>query len=256
MAILYRPDPNLAFLQRCSENDLQVLVTYLTHDDDGQERFACSLMSHDKFKKMAGEPARCQKCWDLIAAELQLYGGDTIINTFRGHGVLYEEIVFDVCDRLGVNHLKTDNIADIELRIFSKLGTDLFETMDGAQRQELLRCLGKNNSGSSLLNIAGIDISRKGIGFLMAHFATATARKIAGEATSSLITNQISARSLSLSISQATGKIPLWPLGPLLGMILAGSTIQAISGPAYRVTIPSVIQIAYMRRKMLYSDEF
>ena len=256
MAIQYRPDPDLAFLQRCSENDLQVLVTYLTHDDDGQKRFTCSLMDDDKFKKLTGNPGKCQKCWDLIAAELQLYGGNTIVNTFRGHGVLYKEIISDVCERMKVKPLKTDNIVDIEFKIFAKLGAEIYEAMDDTQREDFLRCLGRNNSGPSLLNIAGIDINRMGIGYLIAQLAAATARKIAGEATSSLITSQMRVHSLPATSISALSRTPSWALDRLLGMILAGLSIQAISGPAFRVTVPSVIQIGYMRRKMLYSDEF
>ena len=39
--------------------------------------------------------------------------------------------------------------------------------------------------------------------------------------------------------------------GPVGWLLLTGWTIWDIMGPAYRVTIPAVIQVAYMRTKYL-----
>ncbi|MBQ1425597.1 MAG: hypothetical protein IIZ03_01580, partial [Succinivibrionaceae bacterium] len=40
------------------------------------------------------------KYWKRIAAEFQYFGGDSIVNTFRGSGVLYREILTDALDCL------------------------------------------------------------------------------------------------------------------------------------------------------------
>jgi uncharacterized protein YaaW (UPF0174 family) len=37
--------------------------------------------------------------WKAIAAEIQLFGGDTVANLFRGKGVMYREVLEDVAKK-------------------------------------------------------------------------------------------------------------------------------------------------------------
>ena len=88
MGIKYRDDEDLAFLQYCNEEDLKILCRYLTHDKNGEERVAGELVKDERFTRLNGHPDQYIRSWQLIAAELQLFGGDSLVNILRGYGSL------------------------------------------------------------------------------------------------------------------------------------------------------------------------
>ncbi len=80
-----------------------------------------------------------------IAEELQCYGGNTFINFFRNEGVLYKEILCDVCKYLKVNHNKNSNTSLIEQNMLAKLLKDSLEQMSKEYLEELRHELGMTN---------------------------------------------------------------------------------------------------------------
>lgn len=125
MGIKYRIDDDLAFLQYCKEEDLRVLAGYLTHDKDQSARIASELLEDESFKKFAGKKDQYRHCWQLIAGELQHFGGDTIVNLFRGDGVLYKEILSDVCDNQKVKTEKNSSAYAMENKLLEKFIGDI-----------------------------------------------------------------------------------------------------------------------------------
>ena len=101
--IRYRFDPDLEFLQGCDQADLDILVTYLTKTKKGKDRVTETLTVEPRYKEFQPDHA---KYWDLIAAELQHFGANTLATLFRGEGVLYRTILVEVCSRLKVNFNK------------------------------------------------------------------------------------------------------------------------------------------------------
>lgn len=75
MGIAYRPDDDLAFLQYCSEEDIRQLAQFIIHDKDGKERIASQIKSDPAFKSRNGQPDQWRKSWQLVAGELQHFGG-------------------------------------------------------------------------------------------------------------------------------------------------------------------------------------
>ncbi|WP_367702346.1 ubiquinol-cytochrome C chaperone family protein [Helicobacter pylori] len=71
--------------------------------------------------------------------------GNTFINFFRNEGVLYKEILCDVCDHLKVSYNEKSNISLIEQNILSKLLKDSLEKMSGREIKELCDELGMAN---------------------------------------------------------------------------------------------------------------
>src|SRR5688572_12409185 len=99
----YRYDPDLEFLKDCANDDLDILVTYLIGPEDNR-RLTEDLSLTDEFRQHHPDH---QKYWSLIAAELQLFGGNTLANVLRGgEGVVYKEVLCDVCDKMEVNYNK------------------------------------------------------------------------------------------------------------------------------------------------------
>ncbi|MCK9619131.1 MAG: DUF3944 domain-containing protein [Methylobacter sp.] len=247
MGIKYREDADLDFLQYCAEDDLQVLARYMTHDKDGGQRTTSELLEDKEFKRYAGKSDQYKTFWKLIAGELQHFGGDTLVNLFRGTGVVYKEILSDVCEKLKVKFEKNDSAYEIENKLLGKVITDSWENMSDEQKKELLKGVGLDSklTGSSALlalqtvlklgGAASYNVSTIVASSIAATFAGRTLAVVAGGGA---------ARSLAI----LTG-----PIGIAITTLL---TIPAISGAAYRVTIPLVCQIAYMRRAYAEQDRF
>jgi uncharacterized protein YaaW (UPF0174 family) len=249
MADGYRQDGELEFLRFCEEDDLRVLTKYLTHDKDGLERIASTLLVNDAFKRDAGDAKQHQKHWRLIAAELQHFGGDTIVNAVRGTGVSYREIVTDVCDKLGVKVGKGMPVAEMERALLSKLLEDAWEKLDDAQRRELLTETGISVAGdlAGPAALAAVQVAIKMGGFAAYRFAAVIANAVA---------KALLGRGLALAGNQMLMRTLSMFAGPIGWAITALTTVPAISGPAYRVTIPAVIQVAYMRLAQTKREQF
>lgn len=111
----YRKDNDLGFLEYIPGIKLLDLVKYLTVDASGYSYVNQELKADMRFK-IAQDP---HEYWDLIAAELQTFGGDTRANILRrifknGSGILYQEIVKDVLDELDCKNPKNADIHDLE----------------------------------------------------------------------------------------------------------------------------------------------
>lgn len=247
MGIPYEPDKNLEFLKSCAEEDLAILARYLTHDSDGSERFASSLLKNEKFRQFKGRPDKYRQCWELIAGELQHFGGDTIVNLFRRKGVLYEEIVRDVCDKLKIKLEKDIDIEAAEEQVCKYVFEKSWEKMSEKEKKELLNKIGLGTTFWAGATLGGAAIFQ----------AAMQAGRMVSTEVIILIANAVATRFAGHSISVIGGLIgsrwaTAWagPIGIAVGTLL---TVPAITGTAYRVTIPSVIQIAYMRKQ--YKDK-
>ena len=178
-----------------------------------------------------------------IAAELQLYGGHTAANAFREHGVPYREICCDVTARLKVNFNPQAAIEVIESAILMKVMEDAWEKMSEQQRRDCLAELGLDHAKTG----AGLSsyIARMGIqagGFLSYQIAVIIANRVSQMLLNRGLTFVVN-RGLTRMLSVFAG-----PVGAALNAIWIAYDIGA---PAYRVTIPSVIQVALIRQTSL-----
>lgn len=72
-------------------------------------------------------------------------GAILLLIFFRNEGVLYKEILCDVCDHLKVNYNEESPTSLIEQNMLSKLLKDSLERMDGREIKELCDELGMTN---------------------------------------------------------------------------------------------------------------
>jgi uncharacterized protein YaaW (UPF0174 family) len=236
---MYRYDDDLEFLKYCSNEDLDVLVTYLTKDSDGNTRLTEELTYTDKYKKYSPNH---KMYWELIAAELQCFGGNTFATLFRGgKGVLYKEVLTDVCDKMKVNYNKNSPIETIEMNMLMKILTDSIDNMSQAEIKDIILNLNlKTNDYSKEAVFAALQVAIKMGGFQSYQIAVIIANAIA---------KQLLGRGLTFAGNAALTRAISIFAGPI-GWIITGLwTLIDIGGPAYRITIPSVIHIAYMRLK-------
>lgn len=242
----YRYDADIQFIGEMKSEDLNDLVYCLTHDKDGAVRLTEELTMSDLYKLSYPDH---HQYWELIAAELQCFGANTLLTMFRGgKGVEYREILCDVCDKMKVNYNKAATIETIESNLLMKIMTDALERMSDAERRELALSMGlKHQEGMTAQALTGIfqAIFRAG-GFksyqLTVIIVNAVLKALIG-------------RGLTFAGGAMLTKAAAILTGPI-GWVATGLwTAIDIASPAYRVTVPAVIQVAFLRQKHMYARQ-
>ncbi len=241
----YRTDSDLEFLSQCSDEDFNDLVYCLTHDKDGSTRLTEELTMTEAYKKY--NPSHSMY-WKEIAAEIQCFGANSLVTLIRGgKGVLYKEVLCDVCDKMKVNYNKDSNVERIENALLSKVLEDALEKMSSDEIKQLATEIGiKNTQNITKQALLGsFQIIFKMGGFksyqLTVIIVNAILKVLIGRGLS-VAGNAVLTRTLSI----LTGPI---------GLAITGLwTAIDIAGPAYRITIPAVIQVAALRQKVLYAN--
>ena len=238
-------DDDLKFLEKCQNDDLKVLTDYLTTDKDGKERITESLTSTEAYKICY--PDRLDEMWNVIANELQLFGGNTLINMFRGHGVPYREILIDVCKKMKVNFNKDARIEFIEDSLLRKCLEDSIENMSADDLQQLVQTMNiKTANYSKEAMIAALQVAIRTGSFTPYKIAVVVANAVC---------RALLGRGLAVAANAALTRYMTIFAGPIGWLLTVIWTAIDVAGPAYRVTIPCCIQIAYMRRISMMSHE-
>lgn len=232
----YIYDVDLEFLKNCSNEDLGVLVEYLTKDKDGTLRITEELTLSDDYKRYYPNH---KMYWKSIAKEIQTFGGNTFMNFLRGNGVLYKEVLCDVCDKMKVNYNQNDSTENIEQSFLIKILEDSIDKLSSEDIKNLVNDLGikgTNLSKQALMTMIQGIIKQGGFKSyqILVTVANTVAKNILGHGLR-LTTNAALTKGLSVLV------------GPIGWTITGLWTLIDIAGPAYRVTIPVCVQVAYMR---------
>lgn len=241
-------DDILPLLRSASSEDLGILVEYL-HKPMNE-----GLSSVAEFKKQ--NPRAADGVYDGdhtlyagdIAAEIQRYGGNTFSNLFRGgKGVPYIEVLRDVADQLKVNYGKNADVQTIESQIQIKVLEKAYEQMSDEERGQLLRELGVGvaNGIPASLPVMALQGAIRLSGFAAYKLAAIVANAVA---------KILIGRGLSFAVTGTLMKAIKVFAGPIGWAVSAIWTAIDLAGPAYRVTIPCVLQVAYMRQKSFASS--
>jgi uncharacterized protein YaaW (UPF0174 family) len=239
----YREDEDLEFLKNCSTEDLDVVFTILT-EENGTRRLTEDITYTEQYKKNAPDHT---KYWDLIAAEIQCFGGNTFATMIRGgKGVLYREVLMDACDKMKVNYNKNASVATIEMNLLMKILTDSMEKMSQEELKEIVGELDlKTTNYSKEAIVAALQGSILLSGFMAYKISLIVANAIA---------KAMLGRGLSMAANVGLTRSLAVFAGPIGWALTALWTAIDIAGPAYRITIPGVIQIAFLRAKQQYAQ--
>ncbi|MCY4003908.1 MAG: helix-turn-helix domain-containing protein [Rhodospirillales bacterium] len=231
MTYKYRPDEGLDFLEDVPSEHLEGLVALLTEDRNEELTDTEGYLLH--------EPDH-NKYWREIATEIQTFGGNTFSNIYRGEGTIYREILHDVCDRLKVNYNKGSSIQGIEMNLLQKALVDSFEELDSDQRAEVLKALGEENATNMTSNaaVAAAQVLLRTSGFAAYKWALIIVNGIL---------KQSIGRGLSFGANIALTRSLSVAIGPVGWALTAAWTAYDLAGPAYRVTVPSVLYVAALR---------
>ena len=249
----YREDLDLiSVLQSASFEDISILIDIIT--DSGKGRISLEDSSKDVLLQAKASGAIDEACKLCLAAEIQQFGGNSLVSIFRGgKGVLYREIVCDVADHVGANYNNKNDIGQIEGAILVKIVERSLEKMSEEEKKQFFEQFGVKYTASGAATsgaagaaaMAALIIVIRSSGFAFYKMATivaqATAKALLGKGLTFAATG-----GLMRGISVLAGPV---------GWAITGIwTAFDLASPAYRITVPCVIQLAYMRQQSLINE--
>ncbi|MXW92746.1 MAG: helix-turn-helix domain-containing protein [Rhodospirillaceae bacterium] len=239
MTYKYRPDEGLDFLADVPSEHLEGLVALMIEDRNEE------LTDTEGYKRHHPDH---NKYWREIATEIQTFGGNTFSNIYRGEGTIYREILHDVCDRLKVNYNKGSSIQGIEMNLLQKALADSFEKLDPDQRVEVLKVLGEKNATNLTSNaaVAAAQVLLRTSGFAAYKWSLIIVNGIL---------KQSIGRGLSLGANMALTRTLSVAIGPVGWALTAAWTAYDLAGPAYRITVPSVLYVAALRLQIIQGKQ-
>ena len=238
---MYRQDADLAFLEKVPSQDLDALVQIMIKDPkDGKSRWAELLTLSDEYKKHNPDH---HQYWKLIAEELQLFGGNSLASTARGgEGVLYREILLDVCKRQKVNYNENSSIPHLEKCLMEKMLEDgILEMPEGDLKAFCEELDIKTASYTREAVLLAVRTAFKRAGFapypIALKVANTVARKLLGRGLA-FATNTALTRGMGYIIPGLNVVLTAW---------MVKDIVDLVAGPAYRVTVPATLIVAYLR---------
>lgn len=239
----YLKNEELSFLNRLKNEDLDLLVEILIKDKNGNLRLTETLTTKDKYKTY--NPNHKQYT-DLIINEIILYGSNTFLSMI-GKEKNYKKIVIDVAKKMKINFNKNSSIDVIEMNILMGILIKSLEKVSIEDMKTILKELDiKTTNYTKQGMLIALQTAIKASGFQAYKLAVIVANAVA---------KQVLGKGLTLAANAGlTRSIAIFS-GPI-GWIITGLwTLIDIAGPAYRVIIPIVIHIAYLRIKAENIDE-
>lgn len=232
MAYIY--DVDLEFLGECTDEQLKDLAEILIYDTDGKFRNTEEITSTNEYNRYKEQYS---KYWEILAGDLQKFGGDTIANTARlGKGVKYDEILDDTLKYLKISFDIFSPIIDREDKLVEKIFEIMIKEMKENDLIELSKTLNLEDHKST-------------------YIISEVKKLIKEEVLSSYKINEIVANRITKLFRDGLNftTTPILKELPLLGAALISSfgIINNITGSAMRVTVPACIIIAYLRKTTL-----
>ncbi|MBT1426515.1 hypothetical protein MRP04_07900 [Dickeya dianthicola] len=173
------------------------------------------ILAHILRQKSSASISKEETCAITLTHELQLMGGDSIANMTRGHGVCYREILYDAAMKLEISNPELFGFISLEETIFNKVISLIKNSLDSSSKEE-------RNKYSDILS--GLDLGG-GIDGMTIH-------------------TELSLKSFVL-ISDFIAKNVTIGAASLLNL-----SMNAFSGPAFSVTIPSIMLLHYIRKRI------
>ena len=237
---VYREDTDLRFLRHCENEDMDLLVCLITHDPrDKSLRWTETLSGSDNYKRFY--PAH-RNYWQEIAAEIQTFGASSIASVFRGgKGVLYREVLCDVCDHTGVKYKKEETTETIELSLLMKMLEKSLSEMSPAGLREFADSMGTELTTPTVpLILMAIQTAVRSSGFAAYRLSVvilSTLAKVVLGRTLPIVAYLTLTRSISVLA------------GPVGIALSTGWLIADMAGPARRVTVPACLLVACLRQQ-------
>ncbi|AFR03589.1 hypothetical protein PEC301653_32690 [Pectobacterium carotovorum subsp. carotovorum] len=228
----------LPVLRNASDSELAPLVEYITkafsNGLEGEARYKTHSPTHSKYI-------------DLIAHELCEFGGNTFVNLFRRGGPEWKTVVIDVADKLDATYEDEWGVERIELAVLAAITRKAWSDMDEAQRKNLLVQMDLTQGGAIQFPEAKLMRQLQSNRFSSLLLASLIANVFA---------SQLLGRTVVMSAASfvaARGAASF--LGPI-GWVISGLWAAFdLAGPAFRVTVPAVVQVSLLRQRIQATAE-
>ncbi|CAN0639715.1 hypothetical protein WK39_10650 [Burkholderia cepacia] len=238
-----------ALLQVADDDDLVILVEHLTDKGKGRSSLSDTRLKQLTACSTSGVFGHSDR--NDIAREIRLFGGNSFANALRGgEGAAYQGLVIDAAKHLKVDVEGWESAPSVETQILRKLFLNAFDAMPDDKRRTTLSHIGLSGlaeSGRAEIAAALREAPAHGeIRMRVAAFvAESTASSVLG-------------RGLAVAGGAGVGAAML-----ASGALAAAATVvvpfslvysaMALAAPAYRVFVPCVVQVAYIREKARYT---
>jgi uncharacterized protein YaaW (UPF0174 family) len=231
---LIEDDPLLALLTQASNDELDPLVEILKEKGGLTSQLEATASFQNCYPNHVGYVRN-------ITADIQKFGANTIVSRFfrAGKGVMYQEILSDVASRFGISS-SGKAAGRIEREIITKFLQEAYEKMSPEQKRQMLISLEITDRRLLLASAAteAIRVAIQHSGFAAYKgsviIANGVAHQLLGHGLS-FATNAVLTKGISIFVG---------PVGLAFTGLLA---CNAFAGPAYRVTVPVVLQVAAIR---------
>lgn len=232
----------LLLLQKADNSDLRLLADIITTNKKGNRRMNETLTG--KASYAAHYPNDMRALVPDIVDELQCYGANTVMTILRGgDGVSYHTILRNVAKKLKVSYNKNTSDESLERYILQKIFDDVSAKMSEDELRALAESMKVHLSAgySKQAIITALQVAIRRGGFQSYIWITVAANAIS---------RALLGRGLSFVANSMLMKITSMLTGPVFMAFNALWLAVDLAGPAYRVTIPAVVQIAYIRSKL------
>ena len=230
-------DKDLRFLSSCENEDLRVLCDILTHDRLGNIRITEQLTATDEYNR--NYPEDMLFLVPQISNELLKYGSNTLATFWHNEPDSYATVLRRVCKQMDVRTMEQDSVAKMEHNLLTTLCQD---TLNKMSERELRLLANENGIPDKTLTRQALTAA-----LLMAiRTSRAVLTRIAARVIQYIV-EIITVRGVATAGIETATRAVGGALGPIGWIALGAWTVYDISLPAYRVCVPAVLQVAYMR---------
>ena len=230
-------DKDLRFLSSCENEDLRVLCDILTHDRLGNIRITEQLTATDEYNR--NYPEDMLFLVPQISNELLKYGSNTLATFWHNEPDSYQTVLRRVCKQMDVRTMEQDSVAKMEHNLLTTLCQD---TLNKMSERELRLLANENGIPDKRLTRQALTAA-----LLMAiRTSRAVLTRIAARVIQYIV-EIITIRGVATAGIETATRAVGGALGPIGWIALGAWTVYDITSPAYRVCVPAVLQVAYMR---------
>lgn len=219
--VVPRDRPLSDLLSKASSADLEVLAALITDNGKGRIALDSSIKTIILNRQAQGN---LQSIADVLEAEIRAFGSNSLVNLFRSASVDYSELATDVAKKLDGKPVEKDDVYTIEEIVI---------------RQAVHKYIGERVSTEGL---SGVDLTTY-IGQIVSTLVTAAGTAAGFAATGG-----------AAGIASAIGGRLVTLVAAPLAVGVAGATLFQAASPAFRITVPAVLQVAKIRRIRFDAD--
>lgn len=216
--VVPRDLPLIDLLSKASSDDLNVLADLITDNEKGRVALDSKVKITIRNHRAKGS---LQSISDVLEAEIRAFGSNSIVNMFRSSSVSYLELATDVAKKLDGKPTASH---------------DVFVVEEIVMRQALSKYAGVK-SYSDYAALVG---------------QVAQVVKLLVSAASGI--GGIAATGGAAALASAIGGRLVTLAAPPLAVAATGVTIFQAVSPAFRITVPAVLQIAKIRQMRFEAD--